>query len=346
MKEGKLPIPKLHEILELKGAKNSGIISAGIVGHDVAVIDIQSAKEQAYKFYNNESDILLVEKSDPITFPTPNPGYYSVVVNSNDIACSGGIPYGFLITIIAPPDTTFEQIKVIQKETHKQCKEFNISILGGHTEISQSVNTIIISGHMLGFVPKDFLVPNSLSPGNKIIALGYSGKEGTNILIEEAGEAINKKFTKKEIAEWKEKNSDISILNIALELNRLFKPRLLHDPTEGGIFGALYEIVATTGLGIKLDNLPPLSNVTKKLSEWLNFNPYRLISAGGLIIAVEEEKASKIIEFLRMRNYPAEIIGTVITSDKKLVYKEEELLPPEGDDIIIALNNLKKKSDE
>ncbi|MHA1205616.1 MAG: AIR synthase related protein, partial [Candidatus Heimdallarchaeaceae archaeon] len=157
MKEGKLPIPKLSEILELKGAKNEGIISAGIIGHDVAVIDIQSAKQNALKFYNSKSKVLLIEKSDPITFPTPNPGHYSVIVNSNDIACSGGVPYGFLITIIAPPDTTFDKIKAIQKEIHKQCEKFDISILGGHTEISQSVNTIIISGHMIGFVPKEFL---------------------------------------------------------------------------------------------------------------------------------------------------------------------------------------------
>ncbi|MHA1115628.1 MAG: AIR synthase related protein [Candidatus Heimdallarchaeaceae archaeon] len=343
MKEGKLPIPKLSEILELKGAKNEGIISAGIIGHDVAVIDIQSAKQNALKFYNSKSKVLLIEKSDPITFPTPNPGHYSVIVNSNDIACSGGVPYGFLITIIAPPDTTFDKIKAIQKEIHKQCEKFDISILGGHTEISQSVNTIIISGHMIGFVPKEFLVPNYLSPGDKIIALGYSGKEGTNILIEEAGEAIYDKFTKKEIYEWKERNSDISILNIALELNKEFKPKLLHDPTEGGIFGALYEIVALTKLGIMLDRLPPLSDVTKKLSEWLNFNPYRLISSGGLIIAAEEKKALKIVEFLKMKKYPVEMIGTVITSDKKLIYKEKEIHPPEGDDIIIALNNLNKR---
>ena len=158
MEEGKLPISYLQEILKYGGFKNQGIILAGEVGGDVAVIDLNKAMIESKKFYNSNEEVFLVEKSDPITFPTPEPGKYAVIVNANDIACSGAKPFGFLPTLIVPPETSFDRISEIQNQIHEQCTELEISVLGGHTEVSSSVRTDIVSGHMLGFVPKDFLI--------------------------------------------------------------------------------------------------------------------------------------------------------------------------------------------
>ncbi|MHA1401015.1 MAG: AIR synthase-related protein [Candidatus Heimdallarchaeaceae archaeon] len=346
MKEGKLPIHQLNELLALKGGKNEGLVSTGKVGLDVAIIDIEKGKKRALEFYEDNSNILLVEKSDPITFPTPSPGKYSVIVNSNDIVCAGALPFGFLLTIIAPPETTFEELSAIQKQTHEMCEKFNISILGGHTEISSSTNTIIISGHMLGFVPENYLVPNSLSVGDVIIIVGYSAKEGTGIIVSEAEDLLSQILSETEIQEGKELGSDISIFNIALSLNKKFHPKLLHDPTEGGIFGALYEIVASRDVGIELHSLPPLAEVTKKLSDWLEFNPYRLIASGGLIVGIEKDKAENVIAYLEEKGIPAKIIGTVTEEKGKLLYQGKELEEPRGDEIITALKNLEKKRDK
>ena len=156
MDEGKLDISLLEEILSRKGYQNEGIISSGEIGVDAASLNLSLAQKKAQEFYKNDSESYLIVKSDPVTFPTSEPGKYAVIVNANDIACSGAVPYGFLATIIVPPITKFNEIKIIQKQIHQQCLDLGISLLGGHTEISDSVKRIIISGHMIGFVPKDY----------------------------------------------------------------------------------------------------------------------------------------------------------------------------------------------
>ena len=88
MDEGKLPLSQLKDILNLKGHENDGVLEAGRIGGDVAIIDIKKGKVKTQEFYNNTSEVLVVVKSDPITFPTPEPGQYAVIVNSNDLACS------------------------------------------------------------------------------------------------------------------------------------------------------------------------------------------------------------------------------------------------------------------
>jgi len=345
MDEGKLKLPLLKELLKLNGGKNKGIVLAGKIGSDVAIIDIELAKDKANEFYKENADVYLIEKSDPITFPTPEPGKHVVIVNSNDIACSGALPFGFLSTIIAPKSISFEEIHEIQHQMHKQCKKQNITILGGHTEISSSVNSIVLSGHMIGFVPKAYLIPNKLSLDEKIMIIGYTGAEGTGIIIKEGGKRINRILDKDEIKEGRRIGSNINITELALELNRRFKPSLIHDATEGGVYGALSEIVAYTDVGIRLEDDAPISYVTKKLAERLKFNPYRLISSGAIILSTSKEKALNVVEYCNLNDIPCKIIGTVTKNKGEVILNNITIDKPKGDDIVKALEELEKIED-
>jgi len=342
MEKGKLPLSHLKELLKSKGYENEGIIAYGEIGGDVAIIDLELAKQKTLDYYNSESGVLLVEKSDPITFPTSEPGRYAVIINSNDVVCSGAIPFGFLATIIAPPSTSFEDFKEIQEQIHKQSYELGISILGGHTEISESVKTIIVSGHMIGFVPKDYFIENKLSEGENIIVAGYTGVEGTGIIISEAQNLIYNVLTKTEINNGISIGNQLCVVDLALRINKKFHPSLIHDATEGGVYGALYELVAYRDLGIEIIKKPPLSDITKKLAGWLGFNPYGLISSGVLLISAEEKKAEEIIEYLKKKNIPCEIVGKVISEKGVVKIDNKELSKPKGDEIITALENLEK----
>ena len=342
MDEGKLPLSKLYEILQFKGFENKGIVLEGEIGGDTAIIDLEQAKIGVKEFYDSDSEVLLVEKSDPITFPTPEPGKYAVIINANDIVCSGAKPFGFLSSIIVPPQTPFTRITDIQKQIHEQCYNLEISILGGHTEISQAVKSCIVSGHMFGFVPSDFLVPNKMNIDERIVVIGEIGAEGIGILITEAGNRIRKVLTEEEIKNGREIGENLCLVELALEINKKFKPSLIHDATEGGIFGALIEIVVYKKYGIKLNKKPAISPVLQKLASWLDFNPYRIISSGALIISINEEKIKELEDFLLSLDIPYEIIGSVI-KEKEIVKLGEEIIEKvEGDQIINALNTLER----
>ena len=346
MDEGKLPLSKLRKILELKGSKNQGIIADGMIGSDVAIVDMNKAKERTLSYYEVDSDVYIVEKSDPITFPTSNPGKYSVIINANDISCSGAIPFGYLPTIIAPTHSTFEDILQVQQQIHEQCQAMKISILGGHTEISQAVNTIIISGHMIGFVPEEYLIPNKLLEGDKIIIVGYTGIEGTGIIISEAINELKEILTEKEIEEGAKIGAQLNVVNLALEINKKFQPSLIHDVTEGGVYGALSELITYSNLGINLEKNPPISPITIKLSKWLDFNPLRLISSGTLIVGTSKKKAEFVIDYLSNLKIACSIVGEV-TKEGGILRKNNKVLDgPKGDELITALSNLSKMRNE
>lgn len=346
MDEGKLDIALLKEILSKKGYRNEGIISSGEVGTDAASLDISLAQKKAQEFYDNFSDTYLIVKSDPVTFPTSEPGKYAVIVNANDISCTGAIPYGFLTTIIAPPNTSFEELELVQKQIHQQCFDLGISILGGHTEISDSVKRIIVSGHMIGFVPKEYYVSNKLSVEDSIIIAGEIGAEGIGIIISEAANLITNILDDKELEEGGRIGERLSLTDIANIVNKKFHPTLIHDATEGGLYGALSELLLNRDVGIQLNREPKINPILSKLSKWLEFDPFRVISSGLMIFAVSKNITQSVLEFLKEYQIPRSLIGTV-TLEKGILRLEDKILEkPKGDEIIVALKNLERIKNE
>ncbi|MCK4323549.1 MAG: hypothetical protein KAW89_03395, partial [Armatimonadetes bacterium] len=84
---GKLSAEFLAELLAELDTDDSSVIVEPGVGRDVAVLDVSA------------EDYLIVT-CDPITFATDALGYYTVCVNINDIATSGGVPRWMLTTLL------------------------------------------------------------------------------------------------------------------------------------------------------------------------------------------------------------------------------------------------------
>ena len=107
------------------------------IGEDSAIISIR-----------DQEDLLV--SSDPITFDSENIGKYVLDVCANDIYAAGGEPKWFLLTTLIPPKTRYSDLKKVLSEVNKRAKLLNIDIVGGHTEITEAVNKIILSGTILG----------------------------------------------------------------------------------------------------------------------------------------------------------------------------------------------------
>ena len=103
--------------------------------------------------------VILVAKSDPITFVENHIGRYAVHVNANDIACMGAVPSWFLMTLLLPEGRSDEaMLNRIWREVEDTCADLGITLCGGHTEITAGLEFPILSGHMLGEVSKESLI--------------------------------------------------------------------------------------------------------------------------------------------------------------------------------------------
>lgn len=344
MEEGKLPLNLLDKILDEIEKLPESVIQGPQVGADVAVIDFQKAIKRAQSFYQSNEKVYLVYKTDPITFPTPNPGKYAVIVNANDVVTSGAIPFGFNATIILPVGSSADEVIKIQKGIQQECVKNGIILLGGHTEFSSSVNTPIVSGAMLGFVPKDYYVSRVINEGDVMLCIGWCVKEGIGIIASEGYKQLSNHMKKSSLDNLVNLGSDISVVDIALKINKNIQPGLMHDATEGGVLGAVYETIAPSDFGIKLFSEKfPITEDTIKVCELLEVDPLKVISSGTLFVITSESKAKKIMKE-STKEIPVEIIGNICSKENNITLDGEIVPPPGPDAIIEALRKLEEGS--
>ena len=314
---GKLKHDFLAQLLSNIEIKDNRVIMGSKIGEDAAVIDIPGPN-------------YLVAKTDPITFATEEIGYYAVVVNVNDLVCTGAKPKWFQSTILLPESiTTSEIVENIFKSIHDTCKSMEITVVGGHTEVTPGLDRPIIVGSVIGEVDKKKLVLTSgAKPGDALILTKGIFIEGTSIIgHEKENELINKNFSHDFIKKCKDYlyNPGISVFNEALLANDHFKIKSMHDPTEGGVYTGVAEMTIASNTGVEIEERKiQILPESKILSEIYHLNPYNTLSSGSLLIAVNQKDSSDLIKLLRHNQVFAEQIGKFTPKDKGLVVKKED----------------------
>jgi len=86
----------------------------------------------------------------------------------------------------------------------------------------------------------------------------------------------------------------------------------MHDATECGIFGGLYEMASHSNVGMRiyLDEII-LQDEVRKTCECFDIDPYKAISEGTLLATADKKKANDIVKALNAGDIPASIAGEV-----------------------------------
>jgi len=291
-------------------------------------------------------DEICVMSTDPITAATKNIGKLGVHVSCNDIVTSGAEPIGILVTIIAPPDTEMTEIETIISDIVETAGQLGVELMGGHTEISDAVNRVLLSATVVGKTRGSFLLPSSGAvAGNDIVMTKWAGMEGTYIIVSDYLDDLTPYLSKQEIEMALSLENRISVVPeglIARELNATS----MHDATEGGILGAVWELVEASGLGVEiwLDRIPLLP-VTQKICNMYHINPYKLISSGSMLITTSH--AERLIQELAKRKIKGTVIGRVQEKGRYVVSGgRREVLNPPGPDEIYKINRKSSKCQE
>ncbi|MGL6170239.1 MAG: AIR synthase family protein, partial [Fusobacteriaceae bacterium] len=323
MKVGKLKIGDLKELV-LNNIKNNRVevLSNPEIGGDCAVVDVGSK--------------LLYLSSDPITGATEGIGKLAINVNVNDIATSGNEALGVMLTILAPEGTPKENLKRIIKEAQLQCDKLNISILGGHTEITDAVNRIVISTTAIGLgEKKQFIEKKKPVSGDKLLITKGVGIEGTGIIAEEKSSELELKFGKFLVDEAKKFLDLTSVVEEGKIGNNYSKA--MHDVTEGGLLGGIWEFCELFNLGAKIDaDCFEISEVTKKICDFYKIDPLKLISSGTMLMIVAEENIDNLQSDLKKSNIISFVIGELTQNLNKVLIEngiEKEISEPESDEL-------------
>ena len=293
LKLGKLERKLLEEIIFKKlGEKRRDVIVKPRFGEDASVIKTWSGD-------------MVVAAMDPITGSGSMLGWLAVNVNANDVAVMGGEPRWFSTTLLLPENAEVEEIKRITSEIHLAAKKLGVAVITGHSEITPGIMNPIIVGHMLGkLVSKKPIRSSDARAGDLIIMVKTAGIEGTAILSTDFAEILKDKVPEKILERAKRFYRRISVVEDALKLAKRNICRSMHDPTEGGVLGGVYEVAEASKLSFILyENKIPIATETKIICNALNCDPLRLIASGALIASIPEEnlkKAKRIIPNLRV----------------------------------------------
>jgi len=318
MKSGKVPNDILENIIlkDIKNKRKEVLLGPGI-GEDCSAVDF-------------DGDICVLS-SDPITGATKDIGRLTVHINLNDLASSGAEPIGLMVTILAPVGTSEKELADVMNDIKITAADSNIDIIGGHTEITTAVTRIVVMSTALGKVKKDKLVSTcGAKAGDSIILTKWAGLEGTAIIASEKEDELKSILSETEFLEAKSYFDKLSVIPEGLIATE-FRATSMHDVTEGGILGAVWEVAEASDKGIEIyEEKIPVSDVTRKICSHYGINPLRLISSGCMVICCSngEGLSKKLTE----ANISNAIIGIVTYEKAKLLYSKNELNTIEGPD--------------
>jgi hydrogenase maturation factor len=267
----------------------------------------------------------LILKSDPVTFTTEEVGWYAVHVNANDVAVMGARPAWFQSTIIVPPRTVSGVVRGIFRDIDRAARGLGIAVTGGHTEISRAVSQPIVAGAMHGLVRRGGLVTAAgARTADLVIMTKFAGIEGTSILARRFAGAVGRildRRARREAARFNH-HPGISVVGEALLAARA-GATAMHDPTEGGVAAALFELATASGrrLIVDLDRVAVHPH-TARLCAHFGLRPLGLIASGSLLLTISARRAAALLRGFGRRRVPAAVIGSVTGGRGVAAYRE------------------------
>jgi len=326
---GKLPAELLNRLLAQSPLDDRRVLLGPGIGLDCAVVD-------------HGGPTLLVYKIEPITFATDEIGWYAIQVSANDIVTTGALPRWYLVNLLLPQgSTTSDLVEQIGEQLHRACRAMGISIIGGHTEITYGLDRPILVGTLIGEVERQRLVtPRGAAPGHRLLLTKGVPIEATAILAREFPARLKGFIEDQELAQAANYlyEPGISVLRDAQVSQQAGKVSAMHDPTEGGLAAALWELAEACGHSLVFDPervfIPPLS---QKICQVFGLDPLATIASGALLLSTPASDAPAILRALQAAGILCTEIGWV-EAGNAVVWKQTpqgwEVLPrPKRDEI-------------
>ena len=138
----------------------------------------------------------------------------------------------------------------------------------------------------VGRAPRDRLVTSGgARPGDTLILTKAAAMEGTAILATDLAAHLQGRVAPELLARAQGLTARLSVVRDGVQAAEL-GATALHDPTEGGILGALWEMAEASGYGFEVDaSAVPILEETRQICAVFGADPLKLISSGAMLIA-------------------------------------------------------------
>lgn len=296
---------------------------------------------------NLPGNLEMALTSDPLTL-IPSLGlkesaWLSVHLMVNDMATTGVSPMYAQFVLNLPITTRSIDFKEYWMNIHIFCKEIGISITGGHTGLVEGQNSTISGGGTLIAIGKKgtMLSSNNARAGNDIIVTKQTALIATSVLAKSFPETVKincgeEIYQKANDLFYQTSSLKDGLIAAAFSRQNNNCVTAMHDATEGGVLGAIYEMAVASGCGVNIDSeLLPAGKAQLKVCQFFNIDHRYSVGAGSMIIAVKPKYTGLLINKLCRKNIRATCVGKFTNKKDELTINEngvaKSFCPPAKD---------------
>jgi len=331
MKIGKVDEALFRSLIRGKfGRRDPSVLVPPMAGVDAGVIDLGGGR-------------VLVVAEDPIftmpRLPLETFGRFTVHIGASDVAVMGVRPRYMTYSLLLPPETGRDDIKRIIDSIHQAARGLGIAIVGGHTGFYPGFTAPTIGGITVFAVARkrDIVTPAGARAGDDVILTKGPAIETAGLLAALREEELRAKYPAALVEKAKSLSRAITVVEDALTAAAAGGVTAMHDATEGGVMGGLYEIAAASRVGMDVDESRFVyPDEVRMVCEAFGIDPVRAIAEGSLLITVRPEKSAGVLARLKRKRIAASVIGRVLKDRRRRTIRRadgrtETLAVPEQD---------------
>ncbi|MFQ5868313.1 MAG: AIR synthase family protein [Candidatus Zixiibacteriota bacterium] len=318
---GKISPEIFDELIYLRlGKKSDKILVGPRHGVDIGVADLGNGQ-------------VLVTTTDPV-FIVPEYGFeraawFATHILVSDAVTSGLPPTYLSIDLNLPLSMTKEELATMWSVIHRESEKMGMAVLSGHTARYEGCSYPMVGGATVICIgdADHYVTPEMAQVGNAVIITKGAAIEATGLFAvtftKQIAEEFGEEFQKRSEGIFWEMSVVEDALTAASVGTRGGGVTAMHDATECGVWGGLYELAKASGVGMRIRKEDIIiKEEVEKICSFYGMEPYSSISEGTLILTCVENKAVDILKALEKKGIRATLVGEVIEEKFGILLKE------------------------
>lgn len=264
-------------------------------------------------------DTIIAMSCDPFfivpAFGFAKAAWFAFHIIFCDVAVSGLRPRYLAVDLNLPPEMTEENIEEMWIAVHEEASKYGITVVTGHTARYTGCNFPMVGGATSVAVgkEKDLRGPHRVRPGDRIVITKGPAIETTGLLSVLFADDFVREGGKKFQQEAASMFYRMSVLDDCAIARSFEGVHAMHDATECGIWGGLYEMARAGGYGLRVQkDAIPVEPVIEKTAKLFDFDPFVAISEGTLIVIVDEKEAAELVSALEHNGIRSAVCGEIV----------------------------------
>lgn len=303
-----------HFIYPQLGSPSENILVGPQSGVDIGVVRVSPGT-------------VMAMTTDPV-FVVPNYGWeraawFAVQILASDAATSGLTPSLMTVDLNLPLSMTTDDFGHFWKAWHEACADLGISIVSGHTARYEGCTFPMVGGATVMAIGAEdqYISTNQAQVGDVVLCTKGAAIEATALFAASYPKTLRQALGEKV---WRAADSLFEQMSVVRDAKiaasvgvRQRGVTAMHDATECGVVGGVYEMAESSQLGVVLEEEAiPVPWPVRETMHFIGIDPLIAISEGTLLLTVRPHRVDAVIGALQDAHIEVARIGYMTSSQE------------------------------